>query len=63
MDDAYERVKDLTRGQRVTLADFRELFEELDVDEDTREELLGLTPAGYTGIADEMVDSLDTYEE
>jgi len=62
-DDAYERVKDLTRGQRVTLADFRELFEELDVDEDTREELLGLTPAGYTGIADEMVDSLDTYEE
>ncbi|MFC4449277.1 adenylosuccinate lyase [Halorussus aquaticus] len=58
-DDAYERVKDLTRGRRVTLADFRDLFEELDVDEATREELLALTPAGYTGVASEMVGSLD----
>ena len=58
-DDAYERVKDLTRGRRVTLDDFRELFAELDVDEDTREELLDLTPAGYTGVASEMVDELD----
>ncbi|PSQ18815.1 adenylosuccinate lyase, partial [Halobacteriales archaeon QS_9_67_17] len=31
--DAYERVKELTRGERVTLDDFRELFDELDVDE------------------------------
>jgi adenylosuccinate lyase len=58
-DDAYERVKDLTRGRRVTLEDFRDLFAELDVDEATREELLDLTPAGYTGVASGMVDSLD----
>jgi adenylosuccinate lyase len=58
-DDAYERVKDLTRGQRVTLEDFRDLFADLDVDEPTREELLDLTPAGYTGIASKMVGSLD----
>ncbi|USZ69028.1 adenylosuccinate lyase [Halorussus salilacus] len=57
-DDAYERVKDLTRGQRVTLADFRDLFAELDVDEDTREELMALTPAGYTGVAAGMIDSV-----
>ncbi|WP_135851713.1 adenylosuccinate lyase [Halorussus salinus] len=57
--DAYERVKDLTRGRRVTLEDFHDLFEELDVDEDTREELLGLTPAGYTGVASGMVASLN----
>ncbi|UPV99287.1 adenylosuccinate lyase [Halorussus gelatinilyticus] len=55
--DAYERVKDLTRGRRVTLDDFRDLFEELDVDEDTREELLDLTPAGYTGAAGQMVEN------
>ncbi|WP_135825534.1 adenylosuccinate lyase [Halorussus ruber] len=61
-DDAYERVKDLTRGQRVTLEDFRDLFADLDVDEETREELLDLTPAGYTGVASEMVDSLDDAE-
>jgi len=58
-DDAYERVKDLTRGQRVTLADFRELFDDLDVDEGVRDELRALTPAGYTGIAGEMVDGLE----
>jgi len=57
--DAYERVKDLTRGQRVTLDDFHDLFEELDVDDETREELLDLTPAGYTGVASGMVVSLD----
>ncbi|WP_049893548.1 adenylosuccinate lyase [Halogranum rubrum] len=57
--DAYERVKDLTRGQHVTLADFHDLFADLDVDESVREELLALTPSGYTGVADELVDELD----
>ena len=56
--DAYERVKALSRGQRVSLADFRDLFDELDVDEATREELHALTPAGYTGVADELVEEL-----
>ena len=57
--DAYERVKELTRGRSVTLDDFRELFDDLDVDEGVREELKALTPAGYTGIADELVDEID----
>ena len=57
--DAYERVKTLTRGTQVTIDDFYELFESLDVDESVREELLALTPAGYTGVADELVDELE----
>jgi len=57
--DAYERVKELTRGKQVTIQDFYELFESLDVDESVREELLALTPTGYTGIADALVDSTD----
>jgi adenylosuccinate lyase len=57
--EAYERIKELTRGQRATLADFRELFDELDVDESVREELRELTPDGYTGLGDELVDELD----
>jgi adenylosuccinate lyase len=52
--DAYERIKELTRGERVELADFRALFDELDVPEAVREELRALTPAGYTGIADDL---------
>jgi adenylosuccinate lyase len=35
----------------------------LDVDEETREELLDLTPAGYTGVAPELVAGLDEGEK
>jgi len=56
--DAYERVKRLSRGQRVSLEAFRDLFDELDVDEETRAELHALTPAGYTGVAAELVEEL-----
>ncbi len=58
--DAYERVKELTRGKQVTLEDFYELFESLDVDAAVREELLALTPASYTGVAGDLVDEIDT---
>jgi adenylosuccinate lyase len=54
--DAYEQVKALSRGQRATLEDFQQLFEELDVPESVREELSALTPAGYTGIAADLAD-------
>jgi adenylosuccinate lyase len=56
--DAYERVKALTRGEQVTLEDLRAAVGDLDVDEAVREELRSLTPAGYTGLADELVDEL-----
>jgi adenylosuccinate lyase len=55
---AYERVKDLTRGQQVTIEDFRALFDDLDVEESVREELRALTPAGYTGIAADLTDGV-----
>jgi adenylosuccinate lyase len=58
-EDAYERVKSITRGQRVTIEDFRELFRDLDVSEDVHEELHHLTPTGYTGLASDLVDELD----
>ncbi|MBP1901934.1 adenylosuccinate lyase [Halorubrum trapanicum] len=57
--EAYERVKALSRGRSVTLDDFRELFDELDVDEEVRGELKALTPADYTGFADALVDDID----
>ena len=56
--DAYERVKELTRGKQVTIQDFYELFESLEVDESVREELLALTPTGYTGVADRLADGV-----
>ena len=57
--EAYERVKELTRGRDVTLEDFRDLFDDLDVDDDVRAELRALSPAGYVGVGDALVDDLD----
>lgn len=54
--DAYERVKEHTRGETVTMADFKALFDDLDVDPAVEDELQALTPASYTGIADELAD-------
>ena len=58
--EAYERVKQLTRGRDVTLADFRALFDDLAVDEEVRRELQALSPAAYVGLGDELVGELDT---
>jgi adenylosuccinate lyase len=57
--EAYERVKELTRGREVTLAAFRDLFADLDVPDDVRAELAALEPAGYTGVASALVDDID----
>jgi len=57
--DAYERVKALTRGKRVTMADFHALFDDLDVDDDVRAELKALAPTEYVGVASDLVDDLD----
>ncbi|WP_135364106.1 adenylosuccinate lyase [Halosimplex halophilum] len=55
-DDAYEHVKEATRGRDVSMADFAAMIDDLDVSEDVREELHALTPAGYTGVASDLVD-------
>jgi len=47
----YERLKELTRGKRVTAAAMRRFVEDLDIDDDARRRLLELTPWSYTGNA------------
>lgn len=58
MEDPYERLKDLTRGQRVDAARMREFVLELGLSAEAEERLLALTPATYTGIAEHLVDHL-----
>ena len=58
-EDAYELLKDFTRGQRITEADMRHFVKGLDLPSDDRERLMGLTPAGYTGIAEGLVARMD----
>ena len=54
MADPYERLKELTRGQRVDAARMREFVQGLGLSEDAEARLLELTPAGYTGVAAEL---------
>ncbi|WP_436928103.1 adenylosuccinate lyase [Halosimplex amylolyticum] len=57
-DDAYEHVKKATRGRDVSMDDFSAMIDDLDVSEDVRAQLHALTPAGYTGVASELVDDV-----
>jgi adenylosuccinate lyase len=60
--DAYELMKDLTRGRAVGQDVMREAIAALDIAPEDRAHLLALTPATYTGLAAELVDLLDESE-
>ncbi|WP_425955767.1 adenylosuccinate lyase [Xylanimonas sp. McL0601] len=55
MENPYERLKDLTRGQRVDAARMREFVGGLGLPDDVAERLQALTPASYTGLAARLV--------
>jgi adenylosuccinate lyase len=54
----YEKLKALTRGQRVSAERLREFIDGLEIPEDTRARLRDLTPAGYIGLATELANQL-----
>ncbi len=58
MENPYERLKELTRGRRLTAADMRGFIASLGLPDDLAARLSALTPATYTGIAAELVDHL-----
>lgn len=49
--DAYEQLKNLTRGERINAESLRIFVNGLDIPADARQRLLALTPAAYTGLA------------
>ncbi|APX32890.1 adenylosuccinate lyase [Brachybacterium sp. P6-10-X1] len=59
MDSPYERLKELTRGHRVTGDGMREFVGSLGLPEAERDRLLALTPHTYTGYASALVGHLD----
>ena len=56
MENPYERLKDLTRGQRVDAARLREFVAGLGLPDDVAQRLADLTPATYTGLASRLVE-------
>ena len=58
MEEPYERLKELTRGERLDQAGYLALVDALDLPEAMRGTLRALTPARYTGIARELAEEL-----
>ena len=58
MENPYERLKELTRGRRLTAEDMRGFIASLGLPDDLAARLSALTPATYTGIAADLVDHL-----
>ena len=63
MENPYERLKDLTRGQRVDEARMREFVGELGLSDSAEQRLKDLTPHTYTGLAADLArEHLSDYE-
>jgi len=60
IENPYEQLKALTRGKRITATDLRTFIDGLDLPEEVRRELQQLTPAGYTGNAARMANSIES---
>ena len=58
MADPYERLKELTRGKKVTPEAMRAFIADLGMPAEVEARLLALTPATYTGLAEQLVAHL-----
>jgi adenylosuccinate lyase len=56
--DAYESLKEQTRGRVLTEADYKSWVALIDVDDEVRAQLASLSPQSYIGLAVELVDRL-----
>jgi adenylosuccinate lyase len=58
--DPYALLKDLTRGKRIGQKELVEFIDALDIGADAKSRLRELTPAGYAGLASDLVDYIVT---
>lgn len=59
--DAYERLKDFSRGARLTQADVQDFIKSFALPAADEARLLALTPSTYIGIAPELVRHIETF--
>jgi adenylosuccinate lyase len=58
VEKPYEKLKELTRGQRITPDQLWIFIEKLDIPEEAKVVLLALTPRNYTGYAEKLAKDI-----
>ncbi len=58
IEKPYEKLKELTRGQRITQAALQEFVDNLEIPSEAKQQLRELTPSSYTGNAEEQAKKI-----
>ncbi|BBL70248.1 adenylosuccinate lyase [Methylogaea oryzae] len=58
IEKPYEKLKDLTRGNKIDAAAMREFIEKLEIPAEAKARLLELTPGGYIGCAETLAKTI-----
>ena len=58
IEKPYEKLKELTRGQRVTEADFKAFITNLDIPQEAKDQLISLSPMSYIGNAIDQTNAI-----
>jgi adenylosuccinate lyase len=58
IEKPYEKLKELTRGQRITPEQLKLFIEKLDIPDEAKASLLKLTPGTYTGYSESLAKQL-----
>ena len=53
--NAYEQLRDLTRGANIDKEELKVFVQSLDIPDDVKQQLIELTPETYTGLATQLV--------
>lgn len=56
IDKPYEKLKELTRGKKITHKEIQNFIKKLEISEESKKSLLELTPASYTGLASKLTE-------
>ncbi len=59
IEKPYEKLKELTRGQKIDRTTIRDFVEGLELKPEDKQRLLDMSPASYIGMAAKIVDLLD----
>jgi adenylosuccinate lyase len=58
IEKPYEKLKELTRGQRIEVEDLQAFIKNLEIPDDAKNALLALTPREYTGYAEDLAKKI-----